>query len=452
MKQIKRLNAVASLIVASATLVAFGAAGMTVKLPQAQAVSWYEYQQTVQNNENLKAQLSGVSDDLANQIIQLDDLTSNQIPAAEKAQQDSQQKAEQAKSLAKATGERLDAAKKDKADLEAKIKQSGEDFDDAKEGMAQMARKSFHGSEASAIMDVVTKASTTEDFVNKMQADASVARSESNLAKDSAGDLNVSMNRRERLAAIENRISALKKQADDQDAAAQRAVEDASAKQLQLQSLRDQGNATKASLEQQKSSLTSRSAKEAADIVAMKAEIDLAAQQQAAQAAAAADPSAGGQQAVSGPVSGDAAVPGGGAGVSGMDYGVPGSCPPGAGFCYGHPTGNSGNAYPGGQCTAWAYVRRSQLGLPVGSYFGNARNWAGSARSFGYLVNNSPHVGAVVVFGPGQAGADSYYGHVAVVERVNADGSILISEGNAGHGFGSSRIVYNAYAYQYIHY
>ena len=40
------------------------------------------------------------------------------------------------------------------------------------------------------------------------------------------------------------------------------------------------------------------------------------------------------------------------------------------------------------------------------------------------------HVGDIVVFAPGQMGADSYYGHVAIVEGVNADGSIKISESN----------------------
>ena len=35
-----------------------------------------------------------------------------------------------------------------------------------------------------------------------------------------------------------------------------------------------------------------------------------------------------------------------------------------------------------------------------------------------------------MVFEAGQAGASSYYGHVAFVERVNDDGSIVISESN----------------------
>lgn len=115
-------------------------------------------------------------------------------------------------------------------------------------------------------------------------------------------------------------------------------------------------------------------------------------------------------------------------------------------------TGDSGNAYPWGQCTWWAYVRRHQLGLPVGSYFGNGQAWASSAARLGYSVDATPTVGAIIVFAPGQAGADLTYGHVAIVEQVHADGSITISESNAqGLGVISNRTLANSNQYTYIH-
>lgn len=43
--------------------------------------------------------------------------------------------------------------------------------------------------------------------------------------------------------------------------------------------------------------------------------------------------------------------------------------------------------------------------------------------------------------------------HVAVVERVNADGSVLISEGGTGFAtFPAWETISNAGAYQYVHY
>lgn len=125
-----------------------------------------------------------------------------------------------------------------------------------------------------------------------------------------------------------------------------------------------------------------------------------------------------------------------------------------ANFNPNHGTGDSGNSYEFSQCTWWAYTRRHQLGLPVGSYFGNGNQWASSARSLGYWVDNTPHnVGDIMVFKSGQAGADSYYGHVAIVERINPDGSVTTSEcGAAFRGKTYSRTYTNIHDFQYIHY
>ena len=468
MNRTKRWDAVCSLVGSLAMLLGGGIFGLTAA-PQPARADWSSYQQKVQSHAALKSKLAGVSTQLANQILSLDDLTSNQIPAAQQSAIEAQQQAEQADSLVQATNDRLQAARKDRADLEAKIRQTGIDYDDAKAGVAQMARKSFHGSETSQIMDVVTKSSNTQDFVDKMQSDAAVTRSEANTANDAANTLNSSMNRKQRLEAIEEQISTLKAKADQQQAAAQQALDAAQAKQDHLQALRDQGTAARKQLESQKAALTTQSAREAAEIVATESMIDSL---NTGNPGGSADPHAGGaQQISSGGGSGQSPAPqpippsnnggggNGGGGASGMNYAVPGSCPEGSGFCYGHNTGNSvgGRDYPARQCTLWAYIRRSQLALPVGSYMGNGAEWAGNARGLGYLVNNTPHVGAAMVFARGQRvtnwNADWTYGHVAVVERVNADGSVLISEGGTGFAsFPTYETVYGAGNYQYIHY
>ena len=462
MNRTKHLEAICGLVGSLALMFGGGILGLTVAPAPARA-DWSSYQQKVQSHEALKSKLAGVSNELANQILSLNDLTANQIPAAQQRAVEAQQQAEQADSLVQATNDRLQAARKDRADLEDKIRQTGIDYDDAKAGVAQMARKSFRGSEASQVMDVVTKSSSTKDFVNKMQADAAVTRSEANTANDAANTLNSSMNRKQRLEAIEEQISSLKAKADQQQAAAQQAAAEAQAKQDSLQALREQGTAARKQLEDQKAALTTQSAREAADIVATESMIDSL---NTGNVGGGADPHAGGAQQIGGGGSAPSPAPrpsppsnGGSTGASGMNYGVPGNCPEGSGFCYGHPTGNSvgGSAYPARQCTLWAYIRRSQLSLPVGSYMGNGADWANTARSLGYLVNNTPHVGAAMVFARGQRvgswNADWTYGHVAVVERVNADGSVLISQGGTGFAsFPAYETVYGAGNYQYIHY
>ncbi|RIY24966.1 CHAP domain-containing protein [Bifidobacteriaceae bacterium NR021] len=458
---IRRTNTVVSLIVAISMMFA-GVAGTLFNASTASAVNMKEYRRKIQRNENLKRQLAGVNKQLANKIIELNDLNEHKIPNQIRAAQQAEEQASQARSLVESTQQRLESAQKDKRDLEEKIKKTGEDFDDAKAAVAQLARKSFHGSQASNVMNIVTKSTTTEQFVGKLQSEAAVARSEANAANDAAIKLNTSMNRRQRLAAIEAEIAKLKQQADAQAQSAQIAAKAANDRKKSLQSLRDHGEEIRKQLESQKSSLTSQSAREAAEIIAMKSAIDAQARALANKSFAKADPNAGNRQQLNGSSGKNVYLPpmqlSNGA-ANGMNYTVPGNCAEGSKFCYGHNTGNTvgGSAYPSRQCTLWAYLRRSQLGLPVGSYMGNGAEWANTGRRLGYLVNRTPHVGAVMVFARGQRvgnwNADWQYGHVAVVERVNADGSVLISEGGTGFStFPAYETIYNPGDYEYVHY
>ncbi|WP_242668236.1 CHAP domain-containing protein [Bifidobacterium longum] len=124
-----------------------------------------------------------------------------------------------------------------------------------------------------------------------------------------------------------------------------------------------------------------------------------------------------------------------------------------AGFNPDHATGDTGNAYAYGQCTWWAYVRRTQLGLPVGSHLGDGGMWADSAKALGYWVDDTPRQGDVIVFSPAQV--NNAWGHVAIVEKVNGDDSIEISEANVNGQVGPFRRTIEAkqtHEYQYIHY
>ena len=124
------------------------------------------------------------------------------------------------------------------------------------------------------------------------------------------------------------------------------------------------------------------------------------------------------------------------------------------GFDPNHPTNDYGSSYAFSQCTWWAYNRRHQLGLPVGTHYGNGYQWADSARALGYWVDNTPrNVGDIIVFRQGQEGASSQYGHVAIVEAINPDGSITTSESGASYnGRTFSRTFTNVHDFQYIHY
>lgn len=89
--------------------------------------------------------------------------------------------------------------------------------------------------------------------------------------------------------------------------------------------------------------------------------------------------------------------------------------------------GYSAVTYPWGQCTWYVYNRAQELGYHFGQFMGNGGDWKNKA---GYETTHTPKAGYAISFSPGQAGADPAYGHVAIVEEVKKDGTVLISESN----------------------
>jgi surface antigen len=88
------------------------------------------------------------------------------------------------------------------------------------------------------------------------------------------------------------------------------------------------------------------------------------------------------------------------------------------------PVSYAGNAYWGGQCTWYVYNRRAAAGNPVPSNMGDAYTWDDYFQLHGMPWGRTPKAGAVAVT------RQTRQGHVAYVERVNSDGSIVISEMN----------------------
>ncbi|MFR2313440.1 MAG: CHAP domain-containing protein [Bifidobacterium sp.] len=103
-----------------------------------------------------------------------------------------------------------------------------------------------------------------------------------------------------------------------------------------------------------------------------------------------------------------------------------------------------------------AAMRRNQIGKPVDAHMGNGAQWNDTAARLGYKVGRSPKPGDDVLRGR-RARADGYYGHVAVVEQVNSDGSILISQSGTGwmavvtQTISSAQLKANAGGVSFIH-
>jgi surface antigen len=87
------------------------------------------------------------------------------------------------------------------------------------------------------------------------------------------------------------------------------------------------------------------------------------------------------------------------------------------------------NRFAFGECTFWANMRYHALTGYWVPWLGNADQWAYGASSSGWIVSSKPIVPSIIVLQPYVEGA-SYLGHVAVVERINSDGSVYTSNFN----------------------
>lgn len=104
----------------------------------------------------------------------------------------------------------------------------------------------------------------------------------------------------------------------------------------------------------------------------------------------------------------------------------------------------SGNWFPYPSCTWWANQRYQQL---HGVYVpwrtqSDAWEWTARAHQFGWQVSTRASQGAIIDLQPWVQGAYGA-GHVAVVEKVYSDGSVLASNTNWGA---------NPYSVAYVHF
>lgn len=111
-------------------------------------------------------------------------------------------------------------------------------------------------------------------------------------------------------------------------------------------------------------------------------------------------------------------------------------------------TGQSGTdpwGFYKGYCTSFVAWRMNRNAGPMtfynlmdGGRFSDAGNWAANARTLGIPVDTTPAVGAIAWWA---AGTISPSGHVAYVEAVNANGSIVVEEYNYDPRVYTRRIV-----------
>ena len=105
-------------------------------------------------------------------------------------------------------------------------------------------------------------------------------------------------------------------------------------------------------------------------------------------------------------------------------------------------SGVTADRFSFGQCTFWADLRYHQQTGNWVNWLGNAYQWKyGALSAPGWIVSSTPHMPSIIVLQPGVQGA-GYFGHVAIVERINPDGSVYASNMNWYANGGWDRISY----------
>ncbi|HUY53483.1 MAG TPA: LysM peptidoglycan-binding domain-containing protein [Candidatus Dormibacteraeota bacterium] len=113
-------------------------------------------------------------------------------------------------------------------------------------------------------------------------------------------------------------------------------------------------------------------------------------------------------------------IPNGSVAQTGLNY-YGGYSPSYYSFAFGTSAIYGYNGYDFGWCTWWVAHRRATAGNPIPANLGNAYSWLQLAQDAHIPTGLTPQPGSIIWFG---YGAD----HVAYVEAVNSDGSLLISE------------------------
>lgn len=114
-------------------------------------------------------------------------------------------------------------------------------------------------------------------------------------------------------------------------------------------------------------------------------------------------------------------------------FGGAAQTPPAPAPSYG-ATGNA-NLFPYGQCTYWADQRYHLLHGVYVPWMTNSDAWLWTQRAneYHWNVSSTPSVGAIINLQAWTQGAGGY-GHVAIVEKILANGHVMTSNMNWGDG------------------
>jgi murein DD-endopeptidase MepM/ murein hydrolase activator NlpD len=201
--------------------------------------------------EGLEAELEGTDADLAQAILDLQEIE-GRLPMAQVELDTAAAELERTQREAAQLEVRLQDALVEEQSISLDIEESAVKVSSAKSSIAEMARQAYRGQGEVSGLGIVTGAQSTEDFIEQYAMSTTAARSQARTLTDLQEAESIARNREVRLTAIRETIADLKVQADQNVVAADAARQAAAERKAEIEGLIAAQQAKQAMIESRK--------------------------------------------------------------------------------------------------------------------------------------------------------------------------------------------------------
>lgn len=186
--------------------------------------------------EGLQSDLSETDKQLSDAYVKLREVEA-ELPVAEAALSIATQEFQKAQREADALAQKLEDAQAERDALQEQIAANDESMEEARSGIAEMARQAARGDLDMTSLDLIVGSQSTEEFVDRYTMNSTAMRTQQKSLDRLRVSQAVSRNAEVRLEAINDAIVELKKDADEQVVVAQQKEQEAASAKAAVQNL-----------------------------------------------------------------------------------------------------------------------------------------------------------------------------------------------------------------------
>ncbi len=239
---------VAVLVAAALLLPLQAAAGAADDLDDRRRSAQEQAEGARQRTDDLRASVEGLSADLARAVAELAE-TETRLPAAQEQLRAAQATLDGAERRAEILAARLVDAREQQSTLRDGLARTSARDDEVRAAIGQLARQAQRGGAGASGLAVVLDAEDLDEFSSRMQALETAQRSQDRLLQELTALAAATRNHEARLAAVADRIGALRAEADAEVVRADRARADAAAREAEITRLLAEQEATRRRLD-----------------------------------------------------------------------------------------------------------------------------------------------------------------------------------------------------------